>query len=63
MDSEEKKLIELLDKAVNNNFVIQQIYTIVKRVELTLNNNPAELMAWESIPLNLYRYRFFFSKS
>ena len=55
MDSEEKKLIEQLDKAVNTDFVIQQIDLIVKRVELTLNNNPSEIMAWESIPLQLYQ--------
>jgi hypothetical protein len=54
MEIEEKKIIEMLDIAVRDKSIKQMIDTIVKRVELTLENDSKALMAWEPIPLNLY---------
>ncbi|MFA4922614.1 MAG: hypothetical protein WC557_00285 [Ignavibacteriaceae bacterium] len=55
MEIEEKKIIEMLDIAVRDKSIKQQMDTIVKRVVQTLENDPkAPMMAWEPIPLNIY---------
>jgi len=54
MDSEEKKIIEMLDTALMDQSIEKDIDAIVKSVEKTLENDPKALMAWEPIPLNLY---------
>lgn len=54
MENEEKKIIEMLDIAVLDKSIKQQIDAIVKRVEKALENDPKSVMAWEPIPLDLY---------
>lgn len=56
MNLTERKILEILDSAVNDENIAGEINTIVQRVEKQLENNPNEIMAWEGIPLELYNY-------
>lgn len=56
MDLKERKILEILDSAVNDSRISHKINEIVERVEKQLENNPNEIMAWEGIPLDLYNY-------
>ncbi|MFH2141187.1 MAG: hypothetical protein ABIJ97_02100 [Bacteroidota bacterium] len=54
MEVEEKRIIEMLDHAVIDSNIKEQLDIIIKRVEQTLNNDRKALMAWEPIPLEIF---------
>jgi hypothetical protein len=57
MDKSERKLLELLDIAVKEESVKQYMTGVIQRVEETLENDSNALMAWEPIPLELYKQK------
>jgi hypothetical protein len=57
MDIKEKKILELLDKAVKEDNIKQHLIGVIQMVEKALENNPIELMAFEPIPLNMYKHK------
>ena len=57
MDTEEKKILEILDLALKDKSIKQLIDAAIMRIEQSLINDPKSLMAWEPIPLNLYNQK------
>ncbi len=57
MEKEELEILKILDKAVSDYSVKQAIEKIISRVEDNLNKNQSEVMAWEPIPLDLYKLK------
>ena len=55
MDKKEKEIIKILDTAICDSETKIKIDTIAKRVEMILENNSELIMAWEPIPLNIYK--------
>ena len=55
MEPDEHRLLEDLDRAVNDVAVRHDIDAIVARVAEKLRERPGEVLAWEPIPLDLYR--------
>ena len=53
-DQEERAILETLDAAVRAALAAGGIAEIVDRVQAELRRSPAEAMAWEPIPLELY---------
>ena len=54
MDQEESRILEALDLAVRSEAIRPKIEAIVARVEQKLRERPADVLAWEPIPLDLY---------
>jgi hypothetical protein len=57
MEKNELEILEFLDKAVSDHFVKQAMDKIIGRVEDNLYKNQSEVMAWEPIPLDLYKLK------
>jgi hypothetical protein len=57
MDHEESRILEALDLAVRSEGIRPKIEEIVARVEQKLRARPADVLAWEPIPLELYTAR------
>ena len=54
MTQDERSLLEMLDRIVRSNRLRAQICPIVERVRAELAHKPNALMAWESIPLEIF---------
>ena len=57
MDLEECRILEVLDLAVRSETIRPKIEAIVARVEQQLREEPADVLAWEPIPLDWYTAR------
>jgi hypothetical protein len=55
MENKEKQILELLDKAANEENIKQHMIGVIQRVEEALRNDPIAMMSWEPIPLNLFK--------
>jgi len=55
MDNKEKQILELLDRAVNEENIRQHMIGVIQRVEEALKNDKNAMMSWEPIPLSLYK--------
>ncbi len=54
MDQNELQLLEILDKAVQEETLKKHMEGVIQRVEKALQDAPDAMMSWEPIPLNLY---------
>lgn len=57
MHKTERKLIELLDMTVKEDGIKQHMIGVIQRIVMALENNSNALMAWEPIPLDLYKQK------
>lgn len=55
MDIKEKEILKLLDIAVKQDSIKQNMIGVIQRVEQTLKDNPETYMSWEPIPLDLFK--------
>ena len=55
MTSDERSLLGLLDDLIQSNAVRADIDSVVERVKRKLAADPAAVMAWEPLPLSIYR--------
>src|SRR6266540_2659670 len=55
MTAEERSLLQQLDRILRSEQIRAQILPIVERVRSELTRNQDTLMAWEPIPLTLFR--------
>jgi len=54
MKNEEIMITSILDNALSEASVRLYIDTVVERVERNLENSPDDMLAWETIPLDIY---------
>jgi len=57
MDKRERDILEILDKAVEEEHIRQHMIGVIQRVEKKLEEDPSAIMSWEPIPLDLYRQK------
>lgn len=57
MDRSEREILELLDLSVNEDAIKEYMIGVIQRVEKSLEDDPKALLAWETIPLALYKQK------
>jgi len=55
MDPKELRILEMLDDAVKDENIARHMVGLIQRVEQSLKDNPKAMMAWEPIPLDMFR--------